>query len=195
RTVALKIIKLGMDTRQVIERFGMERQVLASLEHPNIARVYDAGVTTTGRPYFVMELVANGKPITAFCHEHRLSIQDRLKLFVSICGALQHAHKKGITHRDIKPSNVLVTLLDGRPEPKVIDFGIAKAVNADPAELARLTAPGQLMGTPAYMSPEQARGSGWEVNKCSDIYSIGVVLFEVLTGTPLLDPQQRRSAN
>ena len=189
RRVALKIIKPGMDTRQVIARFEAERQALAMMNHPNIAKVLDAGETATGRPYFVMELV-DGMPLTKYCDRERLTTGQRLKLFVPICQAVQHAHQKGIIHRDIKPSNILVTHYDGVPVPKVIDFGIAKATNQQLTEKTLFTSFGQLIGTPTYMSPEQAEMSGLDIDTRSDIYSLGVLLYELLTGnTPF---EQRR---
>jgi serine/threonine protein kinase len=181
RRVALKIIKLGMDTKSVIARFDAERQALALMDHPNIARVLDAGGTDTGRPYFVMELV-RGFKLTEYCDQNNLDTRQRLDLFVQICHAIQHAHQKGIIHRDIKPSNVLVTLHDGKPVPKVIDFGIAKAIEGRLTEQTLFTAYEQLVGTPAYMSPEQAEMSGLDVDTRSDIYSLGVLLYELLTG-------------
>lgn len=181
REVALKIIKLGMDTREVIARFEAERQALAVLDHPNIAKVFDAGATPTGRPYFVMELV-RGKPLTKYCNEHQMALADRLALFADVCRAVQHAHQKGIIHRDLKPSNLLVTLVDGKPVPKVIDFGIAKATGESRlTENTLVTRMDRLMGTPAYMSPEQAE-PGMDIDTRSDIYSLGVVLYELLTG-------------
>jgi serine/threonine protein kinase len=158
RRVALKIIKLGMDTKQVIARFEAERQALALMEHPNIAKVFDAGATDTGRPYFVMELV-RGVPITDYCDQNRLGTTERLDLFMAVCGAVQHAHQKGVIHRDIKPTNVMVTLHDGTPVPKIIDFGIAKATNQRLTERTLFTEYNQFIGTPAYMSPEQAEMS------------------------------------
>ncbi len=185
RRVALKIIKLGMDTKQVIGRFEAERQALAMMEHPNIARVLDGGATATGRPYFVMELV-RGIPITQFCDEHRLSPEKRLELFMDVCAAVQHAHQKGVIHRDIKPSNVLVTLHDHRGVPKVIDFGVAKATQQELTEKTIFTRFNEFIGTPEYMSPEQAQMSGLDIDTRSDIYSLGVLLYELLTGqTPL----------
>ena len=181
RRVALKIIKLGMDTKSVIARFDAERQALALMDHPNIARVLDAGATETGRPYFVMELV-RGFKITEYCDQNNLDTRQRLNLFILVCHAIQHAHQKGIIHRDIKPSNVLVTLHDGQPVPKVIDFGIAKAIEGRLTEQTLFTAYEQLIGTPAYMSPEQAEMSGLDVDTRSDIYSLGVLLYELLTG-------------
>jgi eukaryotic-like serine/threonine-protein kinase len=191
RKVALKIIKLGMDTRQVIARFEAERQALAMMDHPNIARVLDGGATETGRPYFVMELVA-GAPITDYCDKHNLSIDKRLELFAQVCQAVQHAHQKGLIHRDIKPSNILVATADDRPIAKVIDFGIAKATQARLTEKTLFTELRQLIGTPQYMSPEQAEGS-LDVDTRSDIYSLGVLLYELLTGTTPFDPRELRS--
>ena len=188
RRVALKIIKLGMDTKSVIARFEAERQALAMMDHPNIARVLDAGATETGRPYFVMELV-RGVKITEYCDQNNLDTRQRLDLFIQICHAIQHAHQKGIIHRDIKPSNVLVTLHDGVPVPKVIDFGIAKATEARLTDKTLFTAYEQIIGTPAYMSPEQAEMSGLDVDTRSDIYSLGVLLYELLTGRTPFDPK------
>ncbi|MEO1584900.1 MAG: serine/threonine-protein kinase [Planctomycetota bacterium] len=182
RRVALKIIKLGMDTKQVIARFEAERQALAMMDHPNIAKVLDAGTTETGRPFFVMELV-RGVPILEYCDTEKLDTTARLELFALVCNAIQHAHQKGIIHRDIKPSNVLVTLHDGVPVPKVIDFGIAKATNQELTEKTIYTQHRQMIGTPVYMSPEQAEMSGLDIDTRSDIYSLGVVLYELLTGT------------
>ena len=183
RTVALKIIKLGMDTKSVIARFEAERQALAMMDHPNIAKVLDAGATETGRPYFVMELV-KGASITEFCDANNLSTVERLKLFVQVCQAVQHAHQKGIIHRDIKPSNVMVTLHDGVPVPKVIDFGIAKAIDRLLTEKTLFTRYAQIIGTPAYMSPEQAEMSGLDIDIRTDVYSLGTLLYELLTGSP-----------
>ena len=193
RKVALKIIKLGMDTKQVIARFEAERQALAMMEHPNIARVLDAGETETGRPYFVMELV-KGVPILAYCDQNNLTTSERLDLFMDICLAVQHSHQKGIIHRDLKPSNVMVTLHDGRPVPKVIDFGIAKATQQRLTEKTVFTEYGQFIGTPQYMSPEQAEMSGLDIDTRSDIYSLGVLLYELLTGTTPFDPVKLREA-
>jgi serine/threonine protein kinase len=185
RRVALKIIKLGMDTNRVIARFEAERQALAMMEHPNIAKVLDAGATDTGRPYFVMELV-KGIPITEYCDKNDLDTRQRLELFIDVCKAVQHAHQKGIIHRDIKPSNVMITLHDGKPVPKVIDFGIAKATQHRLTEKTLFTDFRHFMGTPVYMSPEQAEMSGLDVDTRSDIYSLGILLYELLTGsTPL----------
>jgi len=186
RRVALKIIKLGMDTKQVIGRFEAERQALAMMDHPNIARVLDAGTTETGRPYFVMELV-RGLPITKFCDKNHLNTKERLDLFISVCQAVQHAHQRGVIHRDIKPSNVLVTLHDGTPVPKVIDFGIAKAVNQQLTEKTVFTRYSQMIGTPEYMSPEQAEMSGLDIDTRTDVFSLGVLLYELLTGTTPFD--------
>ncbi|MFO0887852.1 MAG: serine/threonine-protein kinase [Isosphaeraceae bacterium] len=191
RRVALKVIKPGMDTKQVIARFDMERQTLALMDHPNIARVLDAGSTESGRPYFVMELV-RGQPITDYCDEARLSIPERLELFVLVCRAVQHAHQKGIIHRDLKPSNVLVTVIDGVAVPKVIDFGIAKATGPALTDKTLYTAFTQLIGTPLYMSPEQVELSGVDVDTRSDIYSLGVLLYELLTGTTPFDARTLR---
>ena len=185
RLVALKIIKPGMDTRQVIARFEAERQALAMMDHANIARVFDAGATLAGRPCFVMELV-HGVPMTEYCDSHALTLRQRLDLFVPVCQAIQHAHQKGVIHRDIKPSNVLVTTQDERPVPKVIDFGIAKATGLDLTDKTLVTAHKQLIGTPAYMSPEQASHST-DIDTRSDIYSLGVLLYELLTGTMPFD--------
>jgi eukaryotic-like serine/threonine-protein kinase len=189
RMVALKIIKLGMDTRQVISRFEAERQALALMDHPNIAKVLDAGATETGRPYFVMELV-KGIRITDYCDQNRLATPERLALFTQVCQAIQHAHQKGIIHRDIKPSNILVTLHDGVPVPKVIDFGIAKATEQPLTDKTVFTAFGQFMGTPAYMSPEQAELSGLDIDTRSDIYALGVLLYELLTGRTPFDAKE-----
>jgi serine/threonine protein kinase/Tol biopolymer transport system component len=193
RRVALKIIKLGMDTKQVIARFETERQALAMMDHPNIAKVLDAGATETGRPYFVMELV-KGVSITEYCDANHLSTRERLELFIQVCQAVHHAHEKGIIHRDIKPSNVMVTLHDGTPVPKIIDFGVAKATNQRLTEKTLFTAYGACIGTPTYMSPEQAEMSGLEIDKRSDIYSLGVLLYELLTGTTPFDAEVLRSA-
>jgi eukaryotic-like serine/threonine-protein kinase len=181
RRVALKVIKLGMDTKQVIARFEAERQALAMMDHPNIAKVLDAGATERGRPFFVMELV-RGIKLTDYCDQNNLSTRQRLDLFIQVCKAIQHAHQKGIIHRDIKPSNILVTLHDGVPVPKVIDFGIAKAIEQRLTEKTLFTALEQFVGTPAYMSPEQAEMSGLDIDTRSDIYSLGVLLYELLTG-------------
>ncbi|HET6409304.1 MAG TPA: serine/threonine-protein kinase, partial [Chthoniobacteraceae bacterium] len=182
RRVALKIIKLGMDTKEVIARFEQERQAVAMMDHANIAKVFDAGATETGRPYFVMELV-HGIKITQYCDQANLSTTERLELFISVCHAVQHAHQKGIIHRDLKPSNILVTLHDGKPVPKVIDFGVAKATQQERlTELTVYTQFQQMIGTPLYMSPEQAEMSGLDIDTRTDIYSLGVLLYELLTG-------------
>jgi serine/threonine protein kinase/tetratricopeptide (TPR) repeat protein len=193
RKVALKVIKPGMDSRQVIARFEAERQALAMMDHPNIAKVLDAGATETGRPYFVMELV-RGIPITEYCDSERLSVTARLELFVLVCRAVQHAHQKGIIHRDLKPSNILVTLHDGVAVPRVIDFGIAKATGQSLTEKTLFTGFAQLVGTPLYMSPEQAEMSGLDVDTRSDIYSLGVLLYELLTGTTPFDGETLKRA-
>jgi eukaryotic-like serine/threonine-protein kinase len=193
RRVALKVIKLGMDTRSVIDRFEAERQALALMDHPNIAKVLDAGATDTGRPYFVMELV-RGVPITKFCEDNQLNLTDCLELFIQVCSAIQHAHQKGIIHRDIKPTNVLVTLNDGVPHPMVIDFGVAKALNQRLTEKTLFTNFAQMIGTPAYMSPEQAEMSKLDVDTRSDVYSLGVLLYELLTGTTPFPEERLRSA-
>jgi len=189
RLVALKIIKLGMDTENVIARFDAERQALALMDHPNIAKVLDAGATETGRPYFVMELV-QGVRITRYCDENRLEPRQRLNLYVQVCHAIQHAHQKGIIHRDIKPSNILVAQHDDVPIPKVIDFGIAKAISGRLTDAPAFTMLGQFVGTPAYMSPEQAQMSGLDVDTRTDIYSLGVLLYELLTGRPPFDQDE-----
>ena len=181
RRVAVKVIKPGMDTRQVIARFEAERQALALMDHPNIAKVLEAGATESGRPYFVMELV-RGIPLTEFCDQNCLTVDERLELFMTVCHAVQHAHQKGIIHRDIKPTNVLVTLHDGKPVAKVIDFGVAKATGQRLTEKTLFTAFAQMVGTPLYMSPEQAEMSGLDVDTRSDIYSLGVMLYELLDG-------------
>ena len=193
RTVALKIIKAGMESKQVIARFEAERQALALMSHPNIAKVLDAGTTENGRPYFVMELV-KGVPITEFCDKNKYSPLQRLKLFVDVCRAVQHAHQKGVIHRDIKPSNVMVTLHDSVPVVKVIDFGLAKAISQRLTERTLFTAFGQMVGTPTYMSPEQAEMSGLDVDTRTDVYSLGVLLYELMTGTTPIDAGSLRKA-
>jgi len=193
RRVALKIIKLGMDTKSVVARFEAERQALAMMDHPNIAKVLDAGAMPTGRPYFVMELV-RGVPITDYCDQSNSTPLERLTLFIQVWQAIQHAHQKGIIHRDIKPSNILITLHDGVPIPKVIDFGIAKATQGDLTEKTVYTQLQQFIGTPAYMSPEQAEMSGLDVDTRSDIYSLGVLLYELLTGLTPFDAKELMKA-
>ena len=194
RKVALKIIKMGMDTKEVIARFESERQALALMDHVNIAKVFDAGATEQGRPYFVMEHV-QGVPITQFCDQHRLSTRERLGLFSQVCHAIHHAHQKGIIHRDIKPSNVLVSSQDGDPVPKVIDFGVAKAISQRLTERTMFTEQGQLIGTPEYMSPEQADRTGLHVDTTSDVYSLGVLLYELLTGVLPFESGTLRAAD
>jgi WD40 repeat protein/tetratricopeptide (TPR) repeat protein/tRNA A-37 threonylcarbamoyl transferase component Bud32 len=193
RRVALKVIKPGMDTKQVVARFEAERQALAMMDHPSIAKVFDAGVTDTSRPYFVMELVS-GIPITEYCDQAKLGIYERLELFIKVCQAVQHAHQKGIIHRDIKPSNILVTNQDGAPVPKVIDFGIAKATEGRLTDATVSTQLHQFLGTPAYMSPEQAEMSGLDIDTRSDIYSLGVLLYELLTGKTPFDAKDLMSS-
>jgi WD40 repeat protein/serine/threonine protein kinase len=193
RKVALKVLKPGMDTRQVVARFEAERQALALMDHPNIAHIFDGGETASGRPYFVMELV-RGIPITDFCDHNQLAVRERLELYVSVCQAVQHAHQKGIIHRDLKPSNVLVTLHDDKAVVKVIDFGIAKATGQQLTEKTLFTNFGQMIGTPLYMSPEQAQLSGLDIDTRSDIYSLGVLLYELLTGTTPFDKERLRTA-
>ena len=189
RRVALKVIKLGMDTKQVVARFEAERQALAMMDHPNIAKVLDAGTTDQGRPFFVMELV-RGIKITDYCDQANLTTKERLDLFIKVCHAIQHAHQKGIIHRDIKPSNILVTLHDGVPMPKVIDFGIAKATEGRLTAETVYTQLHQFIGTPAYMSPEQAEMSGLDIDTRSDIYSLGVLLYELLAGSTPFDAKE-----
>src|SRR4051794_17720717 len=193
RRVALKLIKPGMDSKQVVARFEAERQALAMMDHPNIAKVHDAGMSASGRPYFVMELV-RGLPITEYCDREQLSIPERLELFTLVCRAVQHAHQKGVIHRDIKPSNVLVTVIDGVAVPKVIDFGVAKATGQSLTEKTLFTGFHQFVGTPLYVSPEQADLSGVDVDTRSDIYSLGVLLYELLTGTTPFDPETLKRA-
>ena len=190
RMVALKLIKIGMDSRAVLARFDAERQALALMDHPNIARVYDGGTTAAGQPFFVMELV-EGEPITAYCDRLRLSVQARLELFVAACQAVQHAHQKGIIHRDLKPSNVMVTEVDGRPTPKIIDFGVAKATEQRLTDMS-LGDTGAIVGTPTYMSPEQADPSSMDIDTRTDIYALGVILYELLAGSPPLDARDFR---
>src|SRR5439155_14803771 len=190
RLVAVKLIKAGMDSRQVIARFEAERQALALMDHPNIARVLDGGTTkgepggiSPGRPYFVMDLV-KGVPITRYCDEHHLTPRQRLELFLPVCQAVQHAHQKGVIHRDLKPSNVLVALYDGKPVPKVIDFGVAKAAGQSLTEKTLITSFGAIVGTLEYMSPEQAEINQLYIDTRSGIYSLGVLLYELLAGSP-----------
>ena len=189
RRVALKIIKLGMDTREIVARFEAERQALAVMDHPGIAHVIDAGATDTGRPFFVMEFV-EGQPITLFCDRANLTVAERVQLFIDVCRAVQHAHQKGIVHRDLKPSNILVTLQDGRPAAKIIDFGIAKAIEKPLTDRTFATGLGQFVGTPAYMSPEQLGLTGQDVDTRADIYSLGVLLYELLAGVRPYDSRE-----
>ena len=181
RQVALKVVKQGMDTEQVLARFEIELQALALMNHPAIARVFEAGVTSGGRPYFVMEPV-RGVPITEHCDRHRLNLRQRLELFLKVCAGVQHAHQKAVIHRDLKPSNVLVAIRDDRPEPKIIDFGIAKATAQRLTDTTVHTQMGALIGTPAYMSPEQAERTGQDVDTRTDVYALGVILYQLLVG-------------
>src|SRR5215468_9404244 len=193
RQVALKLIKAGMDSKAVLARFEVERQALALMDHPNIARVLDGGLTPTGQPFFVMELV-NGLPLTRFCDEAKLTPKDRLELFVPVCQAVQHAHQKGIVHRDLKPANILVTIIDGEPVPKVIDFGVAKATAGKLTDESMSTQFGAVVGTLEYMSPEQAGFSGVDIDTRADIYSLGVILYELLTGLRPIDAKRLQAA-
>src|ERR1700726_4128402 len=186
RRVAVKLIKVGMDTHEVVARFESERQALALMDHPAIAKVFDAGSTPQGLPYFVMEYVA-GVPITAYCDNHRLSTRERLELFMHVCEGVQHAHQKAIIHRDLKPSNILVTEVDGKAAPKIIDFGVAKALTQKLTAEAMFTRLGAMIGTPEYMSPEQALSSGEDIDTRTDVYSLGIVLYELLVGAPPIE--------
>src|SRR5215831_15589057 len=193
RVVALKLIKAGMDTKAVVARFDSERQALALMEHSNIARVFDAGATPACRPYFVMEYVP-GLPITDYCDRHRLTIKDRLALFMLVCEGVQHAHQKAIIHRDLKPSNVLVEEVDGKAVPKIIDFGLAKAMGQRLTEMTMFTEVGAIVGTPAYMSPEQADLNERNIDTRTDVYSLGVILYELLVGTLPFRPEELQEA-
>ena len=186
RRVALKLVKAGMNTREVMARFESERQALALMEHPAIARVFDAGSTPEGAPYFVMEYVA-GVPITEYCDNHRLSIQERLELFTQVCEGVRHAHQKAVIHRDLKPSNILVAEVDGRPAAKIIDFGVAKALSQKLTAHTMFTRVGALIGTPEYMSPEQALSSGEDIDIRTDVYSLGIIFYELLAGAPPIE--------
>ena len=193
RTVALKLIKAGMDTKAVVARFESERQALALMDHPSIARVFDAGSTSEGRPYFVMEYVP-GLPITEYCDKHRLTIKERLELFVQVCDGVQHAHQKAIIHRDLKPSNVLVVEQDNKPVPKIIDFGLAKATAQRLTDKTMFTELGVMMGTPEYMSPEQADQREQNIDTRTDVYSLGVILYQLLVGVTPFDAKALRAA-
>ena len=193
RVVAIKVIKIGLDTKEVIRRFDTERQTLAMMEHPNIARVLDAGISDTGRPYFVMEYVA-GPSLTTYADSNQLTVRDRLELFLQACAAVQHAHQKAIIHRDIKPSNILVTERDGKPTVRVIDFGVATAMRKEIADKTTFIETGQLMGTPEYMAPEQTNTPVVDVDTRTDVYSLGVVLYELLSGALPFDAKTLRSA-
>src|SRR5216684_2375455 len=186
RRVALKLIKAGMDTREVVARFESERQALALMDHPAIAKVFDAGSTPEGRPYFAMEYVA-GIPITAYCDKHRMTTRQRMELFIQVCEGVQHAHQKAIIHRDLKPSNILVSEVDGKPMPRIIDFGLAKATSQRLTDGSMYTRVGTLLGTLEYMSPEQADSAGEDIDTRTDVYSLGVVLYQLLVGALPLD--------
>src|SRR5580698_5917637 len=186
RRVAIKLIKAGMDTREVVARFESERQALALMDHPAIAKVFDAGATPLGAPYFVMEYVA-GVPITTYCDSHRLSTRERLELFMRVCEGVQHAHQKAIIHRDLKPSNILVVEVDGKAAPKIIDFGVAKALTQRLTADTMFTRVGAMIGTPEYMSPEQALSSGEDIDTRTDVYSLGIIFYELLAGVPPID--------
>jgi serine/threonine protein kinase len=192
RKVALKVLKPGMDTRQVVARFEAARQALAMRDHPNIAQVFDGGETVSGRPYFVMELV-RGVPITDYCDQNRLTIRERLELFMSVCNAVQHAHQKGIIHRDLKPTNIMVTLHDDKAVVKVIDFDIAKATGQQLIEKTLFTNFAQMVGTPLYMSPEQAQLSGLDIDTRRDIYALVMLFYELLTGTTPFDRERLKT--
>jgi serine/threonine protein kinase len=191
RQVALKVIKPGMDSKRVLARFETEQQALALMEHPHVARVYDAGLAPSGRPYFVMEYV-KGIPVTEHCDKYKLTIEERLRLFLHVCEAIRHAHQKGIIHRDLKPSNILVTIEGNEAIPKVIDFGVARAISQPLTERTLYTEQGQLVGTPEYMSPEQVEMSNQDIDTRADIYSLGVVLYELIAGVLPFDPQTLR---
>ena len=193
RKVALKLIRAGMDSKAVLQRFEQERQALAMMDHPHISEVLDGGLTPTGQPFFVMELV-NGLPLIRFCDEARLTTKERLELFVPICQAVQHAHQKGIVHRDLKPANILITMIDGKPVPKVIDFGVAKATAGKLTDESMSTQFGAVVGTLEYMSPEQAGFSGEDIDTRADIYSLGVILYELLTGLRPIDAARLKKA-
>ena len=193
RQVALKVIKAGMDTVQVVARFEAERQALALMDHPAIATVYDGGSTPEGRPYFVMEHV-KGEPITTYCDRHKLAMRDRLELFAQVCDGVQHAHQKGVIHRDLKPSNVLVAVQDDRPVPKIIDFGVAKATARQLTDRTLYTELGAMVGTLEYMSPEQAEMGGLDIDTRTDVYALGVILYELLSGTLPFESKELRQA-